>query len=204
MSELRELVVATTNAGKLAELRQLLAGLPLVVKSLGDFADLGEAEETGETFADNARQKALYYGGGSPGQWVLADDSGLEVDALEGRPGIHSARFAGVTGPGRDEANNRKLLELLGSVPAEERTARFRCSLCLADGEEVLLEVDGEVEGVIIAEGRGNNGFGYDPIFFMPEKGKTAAELPPEEKNVVSHRGRALAKLLVELRKRFW
>lgn len=199
---MRELVVATTNAGKLAELRGLLAGLPVRVRSLGEFEGVGVAAETGETFAENARQKALYYGE-RLGGWVLADDSGLEVDALGGEPGVHSACFAGVEGPGRDEANNRKLLELLSDKPLKERTARFRCSLCLADGEEALLAVDGEVEGVIIDEARGDNGFGYDPIFLIEEKEMTAAELAPAEKNVISHRGRALAKLVVELRERF-
>ena len=202
MSDVRELVVATTNAGKLAELRGLLAELPVAVRSLEEFEGVGVAEETGETFAENARQKALYYGK-RLGGWVLADDSGLLVDALAGEPGVHSARFAGVNGPGRDEANNLKLLALLWAVPQEERRARFRCNLCLADGDEVLLEVDGEVEGVIIDEARGDNGFGYDPIFFIRDKAKTAAELTPAEKNVISHRGRALAKLLVELQERF-
>lgn len=196
-----EIVVATTNRGKLAELKGLLADHPVVVRGLGDFPDVPEAQETGVTFAENAREKALHYGALLK-SWVLADDSGLQIDALNGEPGVYSARFAGLDtadGSKRDAANNRKVLDLLANVPTEKRTARFRCSLCLCEATHVRLEVEGHVEGLITDEPRGDNGFGYDPLFYLPSVGRTAAELCPEEKNALSHRGVALRKLLKEL-----
>jgi len=196
---IEELVVATSNAGKLRELREMLAGFPVRVRGLEEFETIPPVEETGKTFAENARLKARYYSE-ALGRVVLADDSGLEVAALGGAPGVHSARFAGVTGPERDRANNAKLLRLLGERPLEERQGRFRCALCLWGEEGMLLEVEGELEGLIATEPRGENGFGYDPLFYVPELGKTVAELPAEEKNVLSHRGRALRKLLERLR----
>lgn len=199
MTKTRELVVATTNQGKLTELLQLFDRQPVTLRSLADFPDIAEPPETGTTFAENARQKALYYGARLSG-WVLADDSGLAVDAINGQPGVHSARFAGVTGPDRDKANNRKLLEMLALLPGGKRGARFCCSLCLVDGDDVVLEVAGEVPGVIVEQPRGVNGFGYDPIFLVDGEGKTAAELPPERKNAISHRGLALAKLLAAMK----
>jgi len=196
-----ELVIATTNRGKLAELRQLLEGRGVKVMGLSDFGAMPEAEETGKNFSENARQKAVFYGT-LLGRWILADDSGLEVDVLGGAPGVHSARFAGGDGAdaaSRDRANNAKLLGLLAEVPPEKRTARFRCSLCLCHGGEVVLEVEGHVEGRILSEPRGENGFGYDPIFLISAAGKTAAELGNGEKNALSHRGMALRALLEKL-----
>jgi XTP/dITP diphosphohydrolase len=190
-----EIVLATTNRGKLHELRELLVGCSVRVRCLVEFGEIEDVKEVGSTFAENARQKAMHYSK-ILNCVVLADDSGLQVDALDGAPGIYSARFAGVEGANRDEANNQKLLRLLAEVPAGKRTARFCCCLCLARAGEVLVEVEGFVEGVIAEEGRGENGFGYDPIFYLPEKGKTIAQLPYEEKNAISHRGRALKKLV--------
>jgi XTP/dITP diphosphohydrolase len=162
-------------------------------------ADLGkhvlEPIEDGATFAENATLKAGYYSKAA-GMWALADDSGLEVDALGGEPGVHSAYFArGVADQPRtirDPANNAKLIAALKGVPPEKRTARFRCTLALADGDRILVTAEGHVEGNIIDEPRGAGGFGYDPHFFIPTIGKTTAELAPEEKNRISHRGKAL------------
>ena len=193
-----EIVLATTNRGKLHELRELLVGCSVRLRCLGEFSGIEDVEEVGSTFAENARQKAMHYSK-ILNCVVLADDSGLQVDALDGAPGIYSARFAGVEGAKRDEANNQKLLRLLAEVPAGKRKARFCCCLCLAGPGEVLVEVEGFVEGVIAEEGRGENGFGYDPIFYLPEKGKTIAQLPYEEKNAISHRGRALKKLVLAM-----
>ena len=154
--------------------------------------------EDGGTFADNAALKARYYARAC-GLWTLADDSGLEVDALNGAPGVVSARYAdspeGTPRAESDRANNRRLISELRAVPATRRTARFRCALALADSENILATAEGAVEGVIIDESRGNNGFGYDPHFFMPLFGKTMAELPADEKNRISHRGQALQQM---------
>jgi len=161
-----------------------------------------EPVEDGATLEENAALKARYYSNAA-GMWALADDSGLEVDALGGEPGVHSAyyarEFAARDRSERDPANNMKLIEALRGVPAERRSARFRCCLALADGDRILATAEGHVEGVIIDEPRGQNGFGYDPHFFIPGMGKTTAELAPEEKNRISHRGRALAELRNEL-----
>ena len=147
------------------------------------------------------RLKALYYSGALDG-WVLADDSGLQVDALDLAPGVYSSRFAGYEGSDpkeRDHANNRKLLDMLAETPRHKRTARFRCCLCLAKAGQVKLEVSGKVEGQIAFEPHGENGFGYDPLFYLPEQNKTIAQLPPSQKNALSHRGRALQQLLSRL-----
>jgi XTP/dITP diphosphohydrolase len=196
-----EIVLATTNRGKLAELREMLSGTEIRVRGLDDFDELPPAVEDGDTFAENARRKALYYSQLLK-KLVLADDSGLQVDALDGAPGIYSARFAQVDAQDRmeqDRANIEKLLVLLRDIPQEERTCRFCCCLCLSRPEEILLEVEDFVEGVITDMPRGSNGFGYDPIFYLPDRGKTIAQLPSEEKNVISHRGRALRKLIVQM-----
>ncbi|MHC4141785.1 MAG: RdgB/HAM1 family non-canonical purine NTP pyrophosphatase [Planctomycetota bacterium] len=191
-----ELLFASTNSNKVAEVRAILASRGIRVIGLeeaGDAAGRPEPVEDGETFADNARIKAVYYAKAT-GRWTLADDSGLEVDALGGGPGVRSARYGGIGGTRaeRDAANNRKLLNALSAVPDEKRTARFVCAMCLADAEgRVAAETRGTVEGVIGREPRGHNGFGYDPLFGLPHLGCTSAELPTEQKNALSHRGDA-------------
>lgn len=190
------ILVATTNPGKVRELRAML-GADVQWKGLADFPDLGEVEEDGATFAENARKKATEYARAT-GLWTLADDSGLVVDALDGAPGVKSARFCGDIPPGADrkvidQRNIAKLLELLQGVRPEQRTARFVCFLCLASPERVLVETQGKVEGRIVDEPVGTNGFGYDPVFLVPDLGKTVAQLPDEEKNAISHRGNAIA-----------
>jgi XTP/dITP diphosphohydrolase len=193
---MHEILVATTNPGKIRELRAMLDA-DVRWKGLSDFPGVGEVEEDGATFAENARKKATEYAQAT-GLWTLADDSGLVVDALDGAPGIRSARFCGDIPPGTDRKlidrrNIDKLLELLRDVSEEKRTARFVCSLCLARPDQVLLETRGTVEGRIIDEPAGTNGFGYDPVFFLPDLGKTIAQLPDEQKNAISHRGNAIA-----------
>ncbi|MFP4104883.1 MAG: XTP/dITP diphosphatase [Phycisphaerae bacterium] len=192
----RSLVLATGNPGKIREMRRVLSDLRLEIKSLADFGDVPEAIEDGETFAENARKKALHYAE-QTGHWCLADDSGLAVDALDGRPGVHSARYAAdrVESDRRDDidqANNEKLLEELRDIPDEQRTARFVCYLAFAEPGAVLLETRGTVEGRIGYEPAGENGFGYDPLFYLPDRACTTAQLLPEEKNAISHRGKAV------------
>lgn len=189
-------LLATGNAGKLRELREIVQGTPLTWLGLSDFPEVVEAEETGATFAENARLKALHYAAAT-GLPTLADDSGLEVDALDGAPGVHSARYAGA--PRSDAANNRKLIAALAAVPEPQRTARFRCAMAFVAESAVMLETTGAVEGRIVDTPRGANGFGYDPHFFIPEAGCTTAELPPEQKNRISHRGRALRAMLAQI-----
>jgi XTP/dITP diphosphohydrolase len=194
----RKILVASTNPGKMAELRAMLdADVDWV--GLSDFPNVPEVEEDGATFAENARKKACGYAKVT-GLWTIADDSGLVVDALGGEPGVKSARFSGEKLPDEertliDHRNIAKVLELLEGVPAEKRTARFVCRLCLASPEGVLLETQGEVEGVITTEEIGSGGFGYDPIVYVPELGKTVAQMTPEQKNGISHRGNAIRKL---------
>ncbi len=193
-----QLLLATTNPHKLDEFRALLADAPY---TLIDPRDLGlelDVPETGSTFAENAAIKARAWSRAS-GHLALADDSGLEIDALGGQPGLHSARWAGpdVTYPVR----NRILLERLAGVPASRRTARYRCAIAVADGNRVLVAVEGVVEGRIADAARGSGGFGYDPIFEVPELGRTFGELSAEEKHHLSHRGRAAAAALRELRR---
>lgn len=191
-----DLLVATRNAGKLREIRRLLAETGIRVLSLADFPELPEVVEDGRTFAANARKKGEEIAARS-GLLALADDSGLSVTALDGAPGVHSARYAGVGAT--DAANNRKLLEALREVPAERRQAAFICvmALCRPDGDCQLF--DGRIEGRILDAPRGEEGFGYDPLFFVPEYARTMAELPLELKNRISHRGEALRKVLARL-----
>lgn len=187
MSEAR-LLIATTNAGKLREYRAAFENLPLRLLSLDDVGLSGmDVEETGETFEENALLKATAYGEAS-GLPVIAEDAGLEVDALDGFPGVHSARWAG---PVSSAERNEALLARLAHVPWPLRTARFVAVtvLRLPDGE--TFQARGEVEGRILFAPRGEGGFGYDPIFYVPEKGRSMAELSREEKNALSHRGRA-------------
>ena len=184
-----ELLIATSNAGKLQEIQALLARLRLELKSLPDFPNLPDVTEDANTFMANAEKKAKHFSklAGLP---TLADDSGLEVDCLDGLPGVRSARFAGRHGD--DRANNTRLIQLLDGVPADARTARFRCAVVVADSDAVLARAVGQIEGLIIDQPRGHNGFGYDPHFLVPELGRTTAELDPDHKNRISHRGQAL------------
>lgn len=184
------LVVATRNRGKLDEIRAILASLPVEVASLADYPEIEPIEEDGATFEANAVKKALHVAA-STGHLTLADDSGIEVDALDGAPGVHSARFAGPEAT--DEANNAKLLELMAAVPDAERTARFRCVVAIATPEGHLEAAEGVCEGLVARRERGDKGFGYDPLFLVPEWGMTFGELPEGIKNAISHRGRALA-----------
>lgn len=182
------ILIATTNPGKLREVQRILAGLPVRLVTLADHPGLDHPVEDADTFEGNARLKARYYAR-LLRCWTLADDSGLEVDALGGAPGVHSARYAG---PRRDPAaNNLKLVARLATVPPEQRTARFRCVVALADASHVVATACGVLEGVIIDEARGEHGFGYDPHFLVPEHNRTTAEMPPDEKNRISHRGQA-------------
>ncbi len=194
----RTILVATTNPGKIKELRTCL-GEDMEWLSLSDFKDITEVEEDGKTFAENARKKAVGYAKAT-GCWTIADDSGLVVDALDGAPGVKSARFSGekLEGAERtliDHRNIAKVLELLEGVANDKRTARFICCLCLASPEDVLIETKGVLEGLITDREIGTNGFGYDPVFFVPHLKKTVAQLTSEDKNAISHRGSAIRKL---------
>lgn len=189
MGAIRKLLLATFNDGKLRELRGILSGIPYELVSLAELGITSEVEETGSTFAENAALKAREYARLS-GLLTLADDSGLEVDALGRAPGVKSARYAG---PGAsDEDRYALLLRNLQGVPEEKRTARFRCVVAIATPEGEVRLAEGTVEGMIAEQPRGSHGFGYDPVFYIPELGVTMAELPPEKKNDISHRARAV------------
>jgi XTP/dITP diphosphohydrolase len=184
---IHNLVIATKNPGKVREFRALLSDLPLELRGA---EEMPEVEETGTTFAANAELKARAAAAWAGG-WALADDSGLEVDALGGAPGVHSNRFAG---PGTDETQrNQRLVQLLEGVPPERRTARYRAVIAVAAPDGRVWLSEGACEGLIIDTPRGEHGFGYDPHFYLPEYGMTMAELDPAVKNRISHRGRALA-----------
>lgn len=186
----RILLIATTNPGKLHEITGILAGAPVRLVTLRGLPPVVEPEETGETFGENARLKARYYSRAT-GLAAAADDSGLEIDALDGAPGVHSARWHGT-----DYAVKfRKIHELLAARGQTTSPARFVCHVTVARGDGILFEVECTVEGAIAAEPKGDNGFGYDPIFFYPPAGCTLAELPTAEKSAVSHRGKAFAAL---------
>ncbi|MEE8163099.1 MAG: XTP/dITP diphosphatase [Anaerolineae bacterium] len=184
-----KLLIATHNPGKIEEYEELLAGLPLELTYPAQEGLDIEVAETGASFAENARLKAAAYARAS-GLVALADDSGLEVDALGGEPGIHSARYAG-TGAS-DKERYRLLLEKLREVPWEERTARFRCVIAVATPGGQVHTAEGICEGIIAFAPKGEHGFGYDPVFYLQEYGKTMADLPPETKNKISHRARAV------------
>jgi len=183
-----KLLVATNNPGKVREYEALLTGLPLTLTYLAKEGVDIEVEETGSTFAENARLKAAAYARAS-GLLTLADDSGLEVDALGGEPGTRSARYAGQGAS--DEDRYRLLLNKLEGLPWERRTARFRCVIAIATPQGEARTAEGTCEGGIAFDPRGEHGFGYDPVFYMPEHGQTMAELEPEVKNRISHRARA-------------
>jgi len=193
-----KILVATTNPGKMAELSAML-DLDIEWLSLADFPGAPDVTEDGRTFKDNARKKALSFAR-IAGCWTIADDSGLVIDALDGAPGVKSARFSGEPAKGQartliDHRNCAKVLDLLKDVPTEKRTARFVCCLCLASPKEILIETQGTLEGLIAQDPAGCNGFGYDPIFFVPTLGKTTAQLITDEKNAISHRSNAVRKL---------
>jgi XTP/dITP diphosphohydrolase len=190
-------VAGTRNRGKLAELREILGEAGIPVLPLDEFPAAPEVEESGTTFEENARLKALTLAR-ALGRVVLAEDAGLEVDALGGAPGPRSARFAGE--PQDPRKNNELLLRRLAGVPLERRTARFRCAACLASPDGILAESEGATEGRILFEPRGAGGFGYDPLFFSLELRRSFAEAPSDAKNAVSHRGRALRALLGKAR----
>ncbi len=193
---MRRIVLASGNAGKLAELRALLAAKRVELLSQAEL-DIAPVEENGLSFVENALLKARHACRES-GLPAIADDSGLAVDALQGRPGIFSARYAGADGAGADEANNRKLLAELRQIPAAGRGARFHCAIVfLRHAEDPMpLVCQASWEGQILFEPRGGNGFGYDPLFFLPGENRTSAELPSERKNILSHRAQAIGKLM--------
>ncbi|MGE3840177.1 MAG: RdgB/HAM1 family non-canonical purine NTP pyrophosphatase [Vicinamibacterales bacterium] len=194
---MERLLVATTNAGKLREIEDILRGLPFQLLSLGDLPPVDEPVEDGSTFEENARLKAHGYSR-TTGLPTVAEDSGLEIDVLDGAPGIHSARFPGATYPDKF----RRLFEMMDARHASGSTARFVCALALVDGDRVLFETTATVEGSITREPRGGGGFGYDPILFYPPTQCTLAELSQEDKSAVSHRGKAFRALRAHLESR--
>jgi len=187
---MNKLLLATTNLGKLSEITAILEGVPIELVTLNDLDPIAEPDETGATFAENARLKARYYSKAA-GLVSVADDSGIEIDALDKAPGVHSARWHGTDYP----AKFRKIQQLFRERGVSGSTARFVCCVALADGDTILAETTGTVEGEIVAEPRGSNGFGYDPIFYYPPFGCTLAELDQEKKAAVSHRGQAFRAL---------
>jgi XTP/dITP diphosphohydrolase len=209
------LYAATSNPGKLRDFAHAATGLlveagGVSIEPLAGLAQIPAPAEDEPTFEGNARTKAVYYSRYAAGEFVIADDSGLEVDCLEGAPGVRSARFAEDQAQAQnfpvapastlDERNNAALLRALDGVPEHCRRARYRCVLALARDGEVLATADGLVEGRILSRSRGNAGFGYDPLFLLPEYGLTMAEIDPVVRLTVSHRGRALKKLLDQFR----
>ena len=187
-----ELVLATRNADKLKEIRAGLLGLPLELRSAAEIPGAPEVVEDGASYLENASKKALTLARAT-GQWALADDTGLEVMSLGGEPGLYSARYAG---PGATyESNRRKLLERLAGRPRAERAARFICTMVLARPDGTLFNAEGLVDGYITEAETGTQGFGYDAIFWLPSVGKTFAELTLEQKQAVSHRGKALKQI---------
>jgi XTP/dITP diphosphohydrolase len=203
----QRLYVATSSQGKLRDFRTAAATHALAIEPLPGLDVIPPPEETGTTFAENATLKAVYYSRFAPGELVLADDSGLEVDALNSAPGVRSARFAADAGlmdspdanDNTDVWNNVVLLQRIAGVPMPQRTARYHCVLVAARDGEPLHSSDGSVEGVILEAPRGTGGFGYDPLFYLPELNLTMAEIDLETKLSLSHRGRALSALLPAL-----
>ena len=186
------LLLATTSRDKVAEIRSVLAGVPIALETLDEHPGIPAPDETGSTFAENARAKALYYAART-GLPSVADDSGLEIDALAGAPGVHSARFEGpgATYPERFAA----IFRMLDERNARDSAARFISALTLVENGRVVFEAQGTVEGRVASEPRGNDGFGYDPIFYYPELGCTLAEISQDAKSAVSHRGKAFRQL---------
>jgi XTP/dITP diphosphohydrolase len=198
---MRRILIATSNPGKLRDFAGAAAPRGIELASVPNFASLPSVVEDGLTFEENARKKAEEYSRHAAGEIVVADDSGLEVDALHGAPGVHSARYAAdqphvANENTDDDANNARLLRELRKVPSDKRTGRFVCVLTAARDGQSLATFRGEAEGVILDNPRGTNGFGYDPLFYFPQIQKTFAELSAEEKARYSHRGAAFRKLL--------
>ncbi len=203
---MRQILIATSNPGKLRDFAGAAAVHGIEIAGIPNFSSLPLVVEDGSTFDENARTKAEEYSRYIPGEIVVADDSGLEVDALNGAPGVHSARYAAPDLHGKepheadantdDEANNARVLRELKNVPPEKRTARFVCVLAAARDGKTVATFRGVAEGMILEAARGRNGFGYDPLFYFPQIGKTFAELSAEEKSKYSHRGAALRKFL--------
>lgn len=201
-------LIGTSNAGKLRDFVGAAASFDVAVAGIPNFSSLPQVVEDGATFEENARKKAESYSLAAPGKLVLADDSGLEIDALGGAPGVHSARYAaadlqkhGPESPNEaehniDQANNAKVLRELTGVAQEKRTARFVCVLAVARDGQTLQTFRGTAEGIVLDSPRGQHGFGYDPLFYFPQIGKTFAELSAEEKAVYSHRGAAFRAFL--------
>jgi len=197
----KPILVATSNPGKLRDFSGAAASFGIEIASIKDFSSLPPVVEDGTTFEANARKKAEGYSNYAPGEIVIADDSGLEVDALGGAPGVHSARYAAdaphLAGSNTDdEANNSKLIRALASVSPEKRSGRFVCLIAAARDGKTLATFQGAAEGIILDRPRGSNGFGYDPLFYFPQIQKTFAELTAEEKARYSHRGAAFRKFL--------
>ena len=195
------ILIATSNPGKLRDFAGAAASLGIEIAPIPNFASLAGVVEDGLTFEENAKKKAETYSRAVPGEIVLADDSGLEVDALNGAPGVHSARYAAdaphlTDNNSDDEANNGRLLRELKDVSADKRSARFVCVIAAARDGQMLQMFRGEAEGAILNCARGTNGFGYDPLFYFPQIHKTFAELTPEEKAQYSHRGAAFRRFL--------
>lgn len=203
---MRRILIATSNPGKLRDFAGAAAVHGIQIAGIPNFSSLPTPVEDGKTFEENARRKAEEYSQYVPGEIVVADDSGLEIDALHGEPGVHSARYAAPELHGKqpyeadintdDEANNARVLRELNNVPREKRTGRFVCVLAAARDGQTLSTFRGTAEGLILDAPRGNNGFGYDPLFLFPQIQKTFAELSAEEKSKYSHRGAAFRKFL--------
>lgn len=196
---MKKIIIASNNEHKIIEIKEILSQFPFEVVSLEEANINIDVEETGSTFMDNAYLKANEIYKIADGNMVLADDSGLAVESLNGAPGVFSARFAGVHGD--TKANNEKLLYLLDGAKDEQRKAKFVCAMVLIVDVDNIVKVQGEVGGIITSEFRGDEGFGYDPLFFVKEYNKTFAQMSKQEKNAISHRGRALNKLKDELKK---
>jgi XTP/dITP diphosphohydrolase len=198
---MNHILIATSNAGKLRDFAGAAAPFGIEIATFPNFASLPTVVEDGRTFEENARKKAESYSREVPGQMVLADDSGLEVDALKGAPGVHSPRYAAdaphlMDNNTDDEANNTRLLRELKDVPPDKRTGRFVCVIAVARDGQTLKVFHGEAEGTILNRPRGTNGFGYDPLFYFPQIQKAFAELTPEEKAQYSHRGVAFRQFI--------
>ncbi len=200
------ILVATSNPGKIRDFAGAAATQGVAIATLPDFDSLGQVVEDGTTFEENARKKAEAYSEAARGELLLADDSGLEIDALNGAPGVYSARYASdepnAANAGHDDAaNNARVLREMVTIPSEKRTARFVCVIAAARDGRTLQTFRGTVEGFILEALRGSNGFGYDPLFYFPQIGKTLAELTPEAKAQFSHRGEAFRAFLNWYRK---